>query len=89
MLSRINLITKESGLTMIGSERTCIHCNVEIPKVRLEALPHTKTCVKCSTEKSYIGFMDWHHKTAPELVLVCPSNAENVRRAKAINERKR
>jgi len=89
MLFRINPITKETGLNMIGNEKTCIHCKIEIPKSRLEALPHTETCVKCSTEKSYIGFMDWHHKTAPELVLVCPSNSENVRRATAIHKRKR
>lgn len=53
MLFQINPITKETGLSMIGSERTCIHCKMEIPKSRLEVLPHTETCVKCSTEKSY------------------------------------
>jgi len=69
--------------------RLCEDCETVIPAARLEAVPHTKTCVRCSREKAYVGFMDWHHKTAPEIVLICPDNKEAVRRARAINERRR
>lgn len=69
--------------------RFCEDCETVIPASRIEAVPHTKTCVRCSKEKSYVGFMDWHHKTAPELVLVRPEDTENLRRAQSINSRKR
>jgi uncharacterized paraquat-inducible protein A len=69
--------------------RLCQNCETVIPAPRLEAVPHTKTCVRCSREKAYIGFMDWHHKTAPELVLVNPENTESVRRARAVYTRRR
>jgi hypothetical protein len=69
--------------------RLCENCQTVISPARLEAVPHTSTCVRCSKEKAYIGFMDWHHKTAPEIVLIDPSNKEALRRAHAINERRR
>jgi RNA polymerase-binding transcription factor DksA len=31
----------------------CIHCEVEIPPARLEALPETRTCVNCSDVQPY------------------------------------
>jgi hypothetical protein len=31
----------------------CIHCEVEIPPARLEALPETRTCVNCSSVQPY------------------------------------
>lgn len=31
--------------------RNCEHCGKPIPAGRLEALPHTKTCVACSDER--------------------------------------
>lgn len=65
----------------------CISCNCSISELRLELLPHTKTCVNCSTEEVKVGFMDWYHKTAPELVVV--SGKENIRRASRINSRSR
>ena len=67
----------------------CNKCNKTIPLIRLLALPNATTCVACSTEKEYVGFMDWEHKTAPEIVFVRGDDRENLRRAKAINERKR
>jgi hypothetical protein len=33
--------------------------------------------------------MDWHHKTAPELVVVSADDRENLRRAKRVNCRSR
>lgn len=69
--------------------RKCIKCDCEIPAMRLEALPDTTTCVGCSCVASYVGFMDWGHKTAPEIVMIPSDQRENVRRAQAINERRR
>jgi hypothetical protein len=57
--------------------------------MRLEALPNTTTCVGCSRVSSYVGFMDWNHKTAPEIVMIPSDDRENVRRAKAISDRRR
>jgi len=67
----------------------CKKCNILIPKIRLVALPNAVTCVNCSDVKEYVGFMDWEHKTAPEIVFVGGDDRENLRRARAINERKR
>ena len=33
--------------------RFCIQCKEEIPIGRLEALPSTEVCVRCSTMKGY------------------------------------
>lgn len=67
----------------------CKNCQKKIPAARLEALPGVETCVGCSDAKPMMGFMDWAHKTAPELVMVSTANPENVRRAKRINARAR
>lgn len=67
----------------------CKNCEKKIPKARLEVLPDTDTCVGCSEAKPMMGFMDWAHKTAPELVMVNPADKENLRRAKRINARAR
>ena len=69
--------------------RTCDTCNAVIPPARIEALPNTTTCVACSRVTTFVGFMDWSHKTAPELVIVNSSDSENLRRARRINERSR
>lgn len=69
--------------------KICIHCNTEINPMRLEILPDTQTCVECSTEEKKVGFMDWGHKTAPELVIVDSNDKENLRRAARINSRSR
>jgi hypothetical protein len=69
--------------------RTCDNCNCVIPPARLEALPHTNTCVACSRVTTFVGFMDWSHKTAPELVMVDSADSENLRRARRISERSR
>jgi hypothetical protein len=70
-------------------KRICDTCSEEIPQARLEAIPETTTCVKCSREEKRVGFMDWYHKTAPELVMVSTDNKENLRRAQRVNARSR
>lgn len=67
----------------------CDSCGCAIPPARLEVLPNTTTCVKCSRAVTFVGFMDWAHKTAPELVVVRGDDRENLRRAQRINVRAR
>ena len=33
--------------------RKCICCNITIPEGRIKILPHTRTCVNCSTTSAY------------------------------------
>ena len=67
----------------------CDHCNIQIPLARMRAVPHTTTCIKCSKERPYMGFMDWHHKTAPTLVMIPATDTENIRRARRLTNRSR
>lgn len=69
--------------------KSCKCCGTVIPQVRLEIIPHATTCVSCSTESKRVGFMDWYHKTAPELVVVSRDDRENLRRAIRVNCRSR
>ena len=69
--------------------KSCETCGNIIPQARLEIIPHAKTCVACSTEPKRVGFMDWYHKTAPELVMVSSDDRENLRRAVRVNCRSR
>jgi len=34
----------------------CVRCGNEIPEARLKAVPHTKTCVRCSGVSRVAGF---------------------------------
>jgi hypothetical protein len=56
--------------------RHCRKCKNEIPKIRLDALPHTRTCVDCSDVTAPVGHMSWEHKTAPMFQIVQPSQSE-------------
>lgn len=69
--------------------RICDTCGNSIPAARIAALPDTTTCVNCSRETKKVGFMDWYHKTAPELVMVDSGDKENLRRAQRVNARSR
>jgi len=74
--------------------RNCDTCGTEIPQERLDALPHTTTCVKCSRATKPKGFMisNFSKGTAPELVLVHPDGAdgaEAMRLAQRANARRR
>ena len=60
----------------------CVYCRSDIPEGRLEFLienNRTLTCIGCSTEQRAVGYMDYGHKTAPQLVL-CPANATETKR---------
>lgn len=69
--------------------KSCKVCSCVIPEARLEVLPNTETCVNCSTVQKHVGFMDWYHKTAPELVFVPADDKENLRRAIRVTNRSR
>ena len=56
----------------------CELCGDLIHPDRIELLPNTRTCVRCSTEEPIVGFMIYNHKTAGEVIMT--SGAENIRR---------
>ena len=62
----------------------CYYCSDEIPVEREEFLVSTNrkiTCVECSSEVKAMGFMDFNHKTAQQLVIL-PDDPEIKRIAK-------
>jgi hypothetical protein len=42
--------------------RTCKVCREEIPQARIKILPHTQTCVNCSTDQPYVAVNVTHGK---------------------------
>lgn len=67
----------------------CKKCGTEIPFERVEILPHTKTCVNCSTEKRKVVFNVYDHKTAPSLIIIDGNDRESIRRATRAHNRAR
>jgi len=67
----------------------CTNCQSEIPVERLEVLPHTTTCVNCSTEKRKVCFTVYDHKTAPSLIVIDGSDREAIRMARRVHRRSR
>lgn len=55
----------------------CINCGKRIPEERLEVLPNTDTCVKCSEVDKRVGMMVWDQAT-PELVMLEGSQKERL-----------
>jgi hypothetical protein len=70
----------------------CIYCKNSVGLDRYEFLVETNRkiiCTECSTENKAVGFMNYSHKTAPDLV-VCPANAkESLRILHRANRRAR
>lgn len=70
----------------------CIYCKNCVGVDRYEFLMETNRkiiCKECSLENKAVGFLDWSHKTAPQLVMV-PSNAkETIRILHRANRRGR
>ena len=71
--------------------RICIDCGKEINPKRVEALPNTQYCIKCSPKHVHkpVGFMIYHHKTAPEFVAIDANDKNSIYFAKRANERGR
>lgn len=55
--------------------KMCIGCGKKIPKIRLEALPETNTCVKCSVEQNRKVITVWNDGV-PEVVPVSEDDFE-------------
>lgn len=69
----------------------CKYCSLKINEDRLEFLQENNkeiTCITCSKETKVTGFMDYNHKTAPQLVLI-PNDPETIRIAKRAFRRAR
>ena len=70
----------------------CIYCKNCVGVERYEFLVETNrniVCKECSAEQKTVGFMNYSHKTAPEIVL-CPANAkETLRILHRANQRAR
>jgi hypothetical protein len=61
--------------------RNCKHCNNQIPEGRLKILPHTHTCVNCSTTPKVGGHTVISGKnTYSEIQIVDPKTAEDLAR---------
>ena len=67
----------------------CRKCGTQIPAIRLEALPGTDVCVRCSDEPKRVGFMVYGHKTAGECVMIDARNSEALRQAIRADRRAR
>jgi hypothetical protein len=70
----------------------CIYCQNSMDFDRYEFLIETGRkiiCKDCSVENRAVGFMNFSHKTAPDLI-VCPANAtETLRILHRANRRAR
>jgi hypothetical protein len=70
----------------------CRYCQSVIDNDRLEFLTEYHRpliCKDCSTEQRAVGYMNFEHKTAPQLVMV-PANAkETIRILDRANRRAR
>ena len=60
--------------------RYCFDCGCEIPLYRLEMMPDTDYCIKCSDKNSepIVARLIYSHKTAGEVFIA--KGSENVRR---------
>lgn len=77
--------TKISPTTTRLLLRRCLKCKKAISLGRLEALPHTKVCVRCSEEQRVKGHMITPHKTGSHIQIV---NATQHSYIQSVNHRK-
>jgi hypothetical protein len=64
----------------------CSECGVEIPQERLEVLPDTETCVKCSKHDAVVGVMVWNEGT-PTLIISSAEEAKELKRLEKFDGR--
>lgn len=60
----------------------CVSCLQSIDFMRVEFIEEFRrpqVCRNCSTEQRVVGYMDYGHKTAPQLVM-CSANAKETKR---------
>jgi hypothetical protein len=67
----------------------CFDCGNEIPAARLEFLPNTEYCVKCSDNHTFksVARIIYSHKADCELFIA--KNKEDARRLNRVYERSR
>lgn len=67
------------------SKKYCVGCGNEIPSKRVEILPHTKTCVNCSTTEKKGGMIiqlgEGDH-TCTELIVMDREDLEKIENIK-------
>jgi RNA polymerase-binding transcription factor DksA len=59
----------------------CASCHQPIPQERLEALPGTTRCVKCSDTRKVKGALIFEHKTGGSLQVVSEEQQQRMRAA--------
>jgi len=71
--------------------RNCEKCGEPIPTERLEILPSTTTCVKCSQTGRQMGFMvgTAAKGCAATIIMIPQNNPEALRQARNAHLRKR
>lgn len=70
----------------------CINCLFKIDHERAEFIieyHRPQLCRQCSTEKRAVGYMDYGHKTAPQLVMCSANATETIRILERANRRAR
>jgi hypothetical protein len=70
----------------------CIYCKNCVGVDRYEFLVETGRniiCKECSVEQKAVGFCDFEHKTAPQLVMVPANATETIRILNRANRRAR
>jgi hypothetical protein len=70
----------------------CVSCHFRIDHERAEFIKEfsrPQVCRECSTERRAVGFMDYGHKTAPQLVMCSANATETIRILHRANRRAR
>lgn len=70
----------------------CIYCKTDVGVDRYEFLVETGRkiiCKECSVENRAVGWMDYGHKTAPQLVMVPANATQTIRILDRANRRAR
>lgn len=70
----------------------CIYCKTDVGVDRYEFLIETGRkiiCKECSVENRAVGWMDYGHKTAPQLVMVPANATQTIRILDRANRRAR
>ena len=70
-------------------EKKCSECGGSIPTERLEMLPQTTVCVRCSTEERAVGFQIYSHKCDSEVFILRGDDKRGIETARAVYNRSR
>ena len=79
-------------VSMEATLMRCMNCYFKIDQERAEFIQEfnrPQICRDCSTEQRAVGFMDYGHKTAPQLVMCAANAKETIRVLHRANRRAR